>query len=84
MPDEENRNGGNLGSLAVSVCRAMFEIFCVGDEKLAEFTWELCPGIENHNSMLHAELWISQVSNPEALLAPGQKLIIDASTWQIA
>lgn len=83
VPDDKNWNGDHLGSWAASIGRAMFEIFSVGDDEFEEFTWELCPGMENHNNLSHAELWISQVSNPEALLAPGQKLVIDTSLWQV-
>ena len=72
---------GHFGSWCVSVCRAMFEIFHVGADDTDEFEWLLCPGETNRNSLSKAREWIEQVADPMRLLPPGQKLVIEASTW---
>lgn len=84
QPDDDLWDGGHLGCWSVSVCRAMFEIFCVGRDDLPEFTWELCPGSQNRNDLSNAIAWINQVSNPKNLKLQGQHLVIQASTWSIA
>jgi len=83
QPDDPEWDGGHLGSWAVSVCRAMFEIFCVGRDDLSEFSWELCPGRLNRNDLSNAIAWIEQVAAPEKLLLPGQRIVIEASTWSV-
>lgn len=81
--EDEAIDQGPYGSWCVSVCRAMFEIFGCGREGLPEFSWLLCPGRQNQNSMAHAAAWVAQVSDPKALKLAGQRLVIDASTWAV-
>lgn len=83
LPDDDTWDGGHLGAWEVSVCRAMFEIYYAGNDEGPEFSWILCPGCQNHNDMTYAPDWIQRVSDPMKLLQPGQRLILQASTWNV-
>ncbi|MCX8038794.1 MAG: hypothetical protein N3D11_17435 [Candidatus Sumerlaeia bacterium] len=83
QPDNDSCDGGHFGCWSVSVCRAMFEIFSCGQDDFDEFSWNLCPGHPNRNELSKADTWIKQTSNPRALMLPGQRLVIEASTWSV-
>ncbi len=83
-PDVADWDEGHLGCWAVSVCRAMFEIYsCHNDTEEGDLEWLLCPGHKNHNYLLNAKVWISEVAFPEELLDSGQRLVIEASAWSV-
>lgn len=79
-----NLDIGHGGAWSVSVCRAMFEIFCCARDDLPEFSWVLCPGAVNKNDLITVEAWIAQVSNPRKLAIPEHSMAIEASTWAVA
>lgn len=84
-PDVDDWEGGHLSCWSVSVCRAMFEIFsCQDDEEADELSWLLCPGQQNFNDLTNAPSWIAEVSKMEENLKPGQRLVVEASTWSIS
>lgn len=84
LADDETWDEGHYGCWYVSVGRGMLEIFCNGRDDLPEFMWELCPAHKNLNNMTHAHDWIAQVSDPHALILPGKRLRIEASTWSVS
>ncbi len=67
------------GTWSVSVCRGMFEMYSVPVDEDDEFSWLLCPGIENQNSLYNSDTWIRQISNPNALAVDKHKLTLEAS-----
>lgn len=81
--EDETIDEGHYGSWKVCVCRSMFEMFGCGRDDLPELSWLLCPGHSNRNDMSHAAAWATQVANPMSLVQPGQRLVVEASTWSI-
>lgn len=77
-------DGGDSGCWSVGVCRGFLEIFSTGRRRgTSNLTWTLCPGAVNANDISEISRWCAEVSDPCALLAPGDRLVINAFTWQV-
>ena len=83
VSDDERGDESHFGAWEVGVCRSMFEIYNARNDSGPEFTWLLCPGCENFNDLTYAQVWIQAVSDPLKLLKPGQRLVLQASTWKV-
>lgn len=78
-------NHGHHGAWGVSFCRSLFEIYSAksAEDDPEEFSWLLCPGTENLNSLSNSSLWMAEIATPRALIRDGFRISFDAHVKKV-